>query len=200
VDYVFELDLREDNTKSRTEQEKAQQEQQQRKQNIFYLNLDDFNLFKLRSSIFLIQFPLAITETVILLWSKVIPSSHRKDGLDDFSKQDQEQIQQVRHSIREFVYSLQTNLKHLLEYLTQVRLEQPLKDHYDEINLRSEYIAFRDIFMRNKWINYTPTRVDDFFNYGFERINDSFNLTLDNVIKNLEEKIASVKNLAKATQ
>lgn len=92
VDYVFELDLREDNSKSKSEQEKAQQEQQQRKQNIFYLNLDDFNLFKLRSSIFLIQFPLAITEAVILLWSKVIPSSHRKDGLDEFSKQDQEQI------------------------------------------------------------------------------------------------------------
>lgn len=106
----------------------------------------------------------------------------------------------MRHSIREFVASLQVNLKHLLDYLTQVRREQPLKDHYDEINLRSEYIAFRDIFMRNKWINYTPTRVDDFFNHGFERINDSFNLTLDNVIKNLEEKIASVKNLAKATQ
>lgn len=70
------------------------------------MNLDDFNLFKLRSAIFLIQFPLVITETVILLWTKIIPSPLRKDGLDEYSKADQEQIQQVRHSIREFVNSL----------------------------------------------------------------------------------------------
>jgi hypothetical protein len=60
----------------------------ERKQNIFYLNLEDFSVYKLRCALFLIQFPLMLTESVLALWSKVIPSPMRKEGLDEYSKAD----------------------------------------------------------------------------------------------------------------
>ena len=88
----------------------------------------------------------------------------------------------------------------MLDYLHQVRKEAALRENYDQINLRPEFHSFKDMFLRSKWINFTPSKVDEFFNQGFEKINDSFNQTLDNVIKNLEDKITSVKNLAKLTQ
>jgi len=54
VDYIFELDLREDITKAKAEAEKRAAESAERKANLFYLNLEDFSLYKLRCAIFLI--------------------------------------------------------------------------------------------------------------------------------------------------
>jgi hypothetical protein len=54
VDYIFELDLREDLTKAKVEAEKRATEEAERKGNLFYLNLEDFSLYKLRCAIFLI--------------------------------------------------------------------------------------------------------------------------------------------------
>jgi hypothetical protein len=54
VDYIFELDLREDLTKARAEAERRAAEAAERKANLFYLNLEDFSLYKLRCAIFLI--------------------------------------------------------------------------------------------------------------------------------------------------
>ena len=54
VDYIFELDLREDLTKAKVESEKRATEEAERKGNLFYLNLEDFSLYKLRCAIFLI--------------------------------------------------------------------------------------------------------------------------------------------------
>jgi len=74
IDYVFELDLKED-TASMTEEQKADKEKSDlRKGNVFVLNLEDFNLFKLRSTVFLIQFPLTYTLYIINVWKKIIPT------------------------------------------------------------------------------------------------------------------------------
>jgi hypothetical protein len=51
--------------------------------------------------------------------------------------------------------------------------------------------------LRNRWVNFTPSKVDEFFNSHFDRMNDSFNGNLDNVIKILEDKINAIKNLQK---
>ena len=80
VDYIFELDLREDLTKAKAEAEKRAAEQAERKANIFYLNLEDFSLYKLRCSIFLIQFPITITESILALWAKIIPLPTKKEN------------------------------------------------------------------------------------------------------------------------
>lgn len=39
--------------------------------------------------------------------------------------------------------------------------------------------------------------MEEFFNHTFDKMNDSFTLTLDNVIRILEDKIVVMKNLAK---
>jgi hypothetical protein len=54
VDYIFELDLKEDESKVKEEEENIILAEKERKNNVFYLNLEDFNIFKLRSAIFLI--------------------------------------------------------------------------------------------------------------------------------------------------
>ena len=61
IDYVFELDLKEEEKKEDDETEKKAKEEQLKKQNAFYLSLEEFSLFKLRSAVFLIDFPLAFT-------------------------------------------------------------------------------------------------------------------------------------------
>ena len=89
VDYIFELDLKEDVNKAKEEAEAQATAEAERKQNVFYLNLEDFNLFKLRSCIFLIMFPLTFTLSIITLWARIIPSGSKKDG-EDYSRADQE--------------------------------------------------------------------------------------------------------------
>jgi hypothetical protein len=84
VDYIFELDLREDLTKAKAEARAA--EEAERKSNLFYLNLEDFSLYKLRCAIFLIQFPLMFTESILALWSKIIPLPQKKENQEDYSK------------------------------------------------------------------------------------------------------------------
>ena len=41
--------------------------------NVFYLSLEDFGLFKLRSAVFLIQFPISFTMHTFNVWQKVMP-------------------------------------------------------------------------------------------------------------------------------
>ena len=74
VDYVFELDLKEEDLVP--EEQKVQTNvKDQKKANAFYMNMDDFSLFKLRSSIFLISFPLSFTLAIISIWYKIMPDA-----------------------------------------------------------------------------------------------------------------------------
>ena len=92
VDYIFELDLREDLSKAKEEAESRMRQEEERKANIFYLNLEDFSVYKLRCAVFLIQFPLMLTESILALWSKIIPSPSKKESVEDYSKSDIEII------------------------------------------------------------------------------------------------------------
>ena len=90
-----------------------------------------------------------------------------------------------------------TNLKHLLDYLQQIKKEAPLVEHFEQINLRPEFLQFKDLFLRNRWVNYTPGKVEELFAQEYHRLTESFNGTLDNVIAILEQKIANIKTLNK---
>lgn len=90
-----------------------------------------------------------------------------------------------------------TNLKHLLDYLQQVKKEAPLQENFDQINLRPEFLQFKDLFLRNRFVNYTPAKVEELFSQEFGRVKESFAGTLDNVISTLEHKIANIKTLNK---
>eukprot|EP00347_Sterkiella_histriomuscorum_P000542 403375452 len=194
VDYIFELDLKEDVNKAKEEAEQQSQAEKEKKQNVFYLNLEEFNLFKLRSAIFLIMFPLTFSIAVINLWAKVIPSGFKKDG-EEFTKQDQEQITLTRHAIREFVVNLVTHLKHLHEYLSNIHRERALAENFNQINLKPEFQAFKEVFAKTKGSGLTALKTEEFFIQSFEKINDSFQLTLEGVIKTLEDKINEIKSI-----
>lgn len=63
------------------EAEKARIEEE-KKNNVFYMNLDDFALYKLKSAVFLIMFPLSFSIAIINLWVRIIP----------FTKKDMEEM------------------------------------------------------------------------------------------------------------
>lgn len=42
--------------------------------NLFYLSLEDFGLFKLRSAVYLVQFPLSFTMHIFNVWNKLMPT------------------------------------------------------------------------------------------------------------------------------
>ena len=92
VDYIFELDLKEDVSKAAEMEEEKAKSEQEKKQNVFYMNLEDFNIFKLRSTIFLIMFPLTFTEAIISLWVKIIPSGLNRKDMSEADRQDLEMI------------------------------------------------------------------------------------------------------------
>ncbi len=74
VDYIFELDLKEDTAKINQNQEAKQAEEEKKKQNVFYLNFEDFSMVKLRSAVFLLYFPVAFTITILNIWIKILPN------------------------------------------------------------------------------------------------------------------------------
>jgi len=128
VDYVFELDLKEDSEKLNAKAEKDKKEAEKKRQNIFYINLEDFNIVKLKATIFLIQFPISFTLTMINVWLKTIPNQTMpKNDREELSKEDIENIIQAKHAIKEFTTSLVSHLKNLTDYLSSV-MEEKLLD------------------------------------------------------------------------
>jgi hypothetical protein len=55
VDYIFELDLKEDIEKQQQMEEGKKQKEEEKKQNVFYMNIEDFSIFKLKATVFLVQ-------------------------------------------------------------------------------------------------------------------------------------------------
>jgi hypothetical protein len=75
VDYIYELDLKEDeNIKDKNEEEETVEQKKAKKKRIFRMNLEDFSIFKLKSTVFFVFFPLTLTETIINLWVKLVPN------------------------------------------------------------------------------------------------------------------------------
>ncbi len=124
VNYVFELDIKEEVPVA------SVVKQEEEKASSFYLNLDDFNLFKLRSTIFLIDFPLSFTISMMNIWIKIVPLPTSEYG---FSKEESEQILSTRTIIKEFGIGMQEHLKQLQNYLKELLKSKPLLQNYLEI-------------------------------------------------------------------
>lgn len=93
VDYVFELDLKEDTEKINAKAEKEKKEAEKKMQNIFYLNLEDYSIVKLKSTVFLIYFPISFTILMINVWMKAIPNQNLpKNEREDLSKEEVDNI------------------------------------------------------------------------------------------------------------
>jgi len=134
VDYIFELDLKEDTDKLTAQQEAKAAEEEKKKQNVFYLNFEDFSMVKLRSTVFLLYFPIMFTTAIINVWLKIIPAAGqaKPDG-EEYAKEELDGINQARHAIKDFVHSLCGHLKSLHEYLNQVMREKPLQANFNRI-------------------------------------------------------------------
>lgn len=189
VDYVFELDLKEDTEKLTAQQEAKAAEEEKKRQNVFYLNFDDFSLVKLRSTIFMLYFPIAFTNAIVNVWLKLMPAAGaaKPDG-EEYSKEEQEGIVQAKHAIKDFVHSLCGHLKSLHEYLNQVMREKPLQQNYNRIRSSPEFKAFKDIFLKTKHTGLTSVQTEEFFLQTFEKMEASWMATVDNVAKNVLAK------------
>lgn len=74
VDYIFELDLKEDPEKVSEAAKKKAAEEAKKRANVFYLNFEDFSIMKLRAAVFMLYFPLTFSIAILNVWLKTIPN------------------------------------------------------------------------------------------------------------------------------
>ena len=118
VDYIFELDLKEDTAKISAKEEEKRAEEEKKRANVFFLNFEEFSMIKLKSSVFMLYFPINFTIAIINIWLKSIPNPNQpKSDSDDYTKEEVDGINQAKHAIKDFVHSLVGHLKSLHDYL-----------------------------------------------------------------------------------
>ena len=89
VDYIFELDLKEDTEKLTAMQAQKNAEEEKKRQNVFYLNFEDFSVIKLKATVFFVYFPVTFTISILNLWLKYIPTvSQAKQDSSGFTKEE----------------------------------------------------------------------------------------------------------------
>jgi hypothetical protein len=74
IDYIFELDLKEDSDKLSNLQKKKAEEEAKKRANSFYLNFEDFSIMKMKATVFMLYFPLTFTVSILNVWLKIIPN------------------------------------------------------------------------------------------------------------------------------
>lgn len=125
---MFELDIKDESAKQEAEREKSRAKMPLR--NPLYLNLDNYSLFKIRSTIFLIDFPLNYMIRIMDIWSKLIPQN---PAAGDFNKEDLQLMANTKGAIREFRHNILDYINHLSEYIRSIKKLHPMKQSYAEI-------------------------------------------------------------------
>jgi len=150
------------------------------------MNLEDFSLFKLRSAIFLINFPLSFTLAIVSIWYRIMPDI--PTVADNYTRDEIDQIMQTKAAIKTFCEKLTTYIDNLLEYLTQVKRDKPFKPNYQQIIRSDQFLQFKKTMTKTKGISLVPVRVDELFIQTYERMAESIDTTIGNTIQNLETK------------
>ena len=70
-----------------------------------------------------------------------------------------------------------------------------MQENFNQINLKPEFQQFKEVLLKTKGSGFTPLKLEEFFIQNFEKVNDSFQMSLEAVIKTLEEKIQEVKGI-----
>lgn len=187
IDYVFELDLKEDPGTAELDQEEKEARAKIKNQNAFHLNIEDFSLFKLRSAVFLIQFPLNFTMTIMNVWQKIIP--YTPGSNEDYTRDEIEQIMATKHAVKEFSGNLVSHIKNLLDYLQQVKKEKPLKQNFTLIQQSKYFQNLKKTFLKTRGTSLVPVRVEELFITTYEKLDDGFNHTISTTITSLEKKM-----------
>ena len=133
IDYVFELDLKEEEKEGETEEMKvkaAAEAAENVNKNLFYLNLDDFSLVKLRAAVFLVDWPLSFTICIVQVWQKTLPQQSNLNDL--MSAEDIQQISKTRTDIKEFNTKLTEEVQNLLDYIMEYKKanKKPMRNNF----------------------------------------------------------------------
>ena len=96
-----------------------QKKDRERKSNVFIMNLVDFNLFKLRSSIFLLQFPVTFTLLIMNVWKKLLPE--KIASAQGYSREEIAEMEVIKVKMHQLSKSSVKHLNTLKEYITEVR-------------------------------------------------------------------------------
>lgn len=102
---------------------------------------------------------------------------------------------QTRQAIKEFCNSLAGHVQSLLDYLIQVKRERPLKQNYTQVVHSQNFQAFKQTMLKTIGTTLVPVKVDELFISTYEKMQGSFDETLQNIIDTLEAKIADIKTM-----
>ena len=70
-----------------------------------------------------------------------------------------------------------------------------MTENFSQINLKPEFVAFKDVLSKTKGSSLNSLKTEEFVVQNFEKMNDSFQGTIEGVIKTLEDKINEIKNI-----
>lgn len=91
-------------------------------------------MVKLRSTIFMLYFPITFTIAILNVWVKIIPNPNQmKADAEEYTKEELDGINLAKHAVKEFVSSLCNHLKSLHDYLHQVKKDKPLQANFNLI-------------------------------------------------------------------
>jgi len=88
----------------------------------------------------------------------------------------------------------------LQDYLTGVKREKPLKVNYSQIVHSSVFQNFKTTMLRTRGTTLVPVKVDELFISTYEKMQESFDNTLEGIIENLTGKINELKLLNQSKQ
>ena len=204
VDYVYELDLKDDEDLEESKEERKgsqgnedSDDENDPKNSIFFMNFDDFSIFKLKSIIYFLYYPLTFTEIIANLWLQIVPinvlgkKTKKEDGEEDFL--DSESVSVTRQSMREFISSLVNHLKSLQEYIHQAKDEKQITERYKRISHRKEIATMKEIY--GIYNQKEQDEVEKKFETYYHNIVDSQMETIDNLNNIIEEKISRLKSV-----
>ena len=114
---------------------------------------------------------------------------------EHYSREESEQIQQTKASIKDFSTNLISHVQNLLDYLITTKKEKPFKANYTQIVHSPIFHQFKTTMLRTKGTTLVPVKVDELFLSTYEKIAESFDYTIQNTINLLEAKIADIKTM-----
>lgn len=160
---------------------------------MFFLNFEDFSIMKLRSTVFMLYFPVCFTIQLVNVWLRVIPNPNlQKSETEDYTKEEIEGITSAKHAIKDFVHGLVAHLKSLHDYLQGVIKEKPLQVNFGLIRQTEEFKDFRNVFALTKHTGLTPVGVEEFFIQTYEKLEESWIQSIDMVAKQMILKINEI--------
>ena len=159
----------------------------------FYLNLNEFSVFKLRSVVFLINFPFTYCLAIITCWYKIVPNNPMKG--EGYSVAEIEEIQAVILAIREFIRNLLELMQTLLVYLNEVKEQNDIHKNFTLCTHAHEFQAFKHTFFATEGISLIEDKIDEELMEASLRMEESYAATIQYQITNLEEKMVELRGL-----